>query len=297
MTPGGPPAGRGLQVLATGPLTLVQDLGRPGLAHLGVSRSGAADRGAFQLGARLLAQDYDAAALEVTFGGLAVRAIGDLLVALTGAEAPATVDDRGVGYGAPFALGAGQVLALGTPRTGVRTYLAVRGGIEVSPVLGSRSTDTLSELGPAPLQVGDVLPIGTPPHHFPNVDQAPTDVGQPETLVLHAVAGPRLDWLADPASLTSADWTTSPRSDRVGIRFEGEPLVRHPDRDGQELPSEGVVRGAVQVPGNGQPVMFLADHPVTGGYPVVAVVREHDVDRAAQAAPGQQVRFVLVPTS
>lgn len=283
-----------LEVLATGPLTLVQDLGRPGLAHLGVGRSGAADRGSWRLGARLLAQDDDAAALEVTLGGLAVRAAGDLTVALTGAEAPATLDGRGVGYCAPFALRAGEVLQLGTPRTGVRTYLTVRGGIEVSPVLGSRSTDTLSGLGPPPVRVGDVLPIGPPPDRFPHVDQAPIAADTGDVLVLTASPGPRHDWLADPAELAGTEWTASARSDRVGLRLEGTPLRRHPDRAGQELPSEGVVRGAVQVPSGGEPVLFLADHPVTGGYPVVAVVRSRDVDRAAQAAPGRRIRFAFL---
>jgi biotin-dependent carboxylase-like uncharacterized protein len=286
-------AQRTLEVLATGPLTLVQDLGRPGLAHLGVGRSGAADRGAFQLGARLLAQGYDTAALEVTIGGLTVRALGDLLVALTGAEAPATVDGLGVGYDAPFPLRAGEILTLGVPRAGVRTYLSVRGGIDVPPVLGSRSSDTLSGVGPAPVQVGDLLPVGEPPHRFPQVDQAPTAAPGSDVLVLHARPGPREDWLADPYALAATEWTVSPRSDRVGLRLQGEPLARHPSRVGDELPSEGVVLGSVQVPAGGEPVLFLADHPVTGGYPVVAVVRPRDVDRAAQAAPGQRIRFVL----
>lgn len=286
-------AERALEVLGTGPLTLVQDLGRPGLAHLGVGRAGAADRAAFRLGARLLAQDYGAAALEVTFGGLAVRAVGDLTVALTGAEAPARVGGRGMGYCGPFSLRSGQVLELGTPGAGLRTYLGVRGGIDVSPVLGSRSTDTLSGLGPAPARAGDLLRIGAPPDRFPNVDQAPGRACRNEMLVLRARPGPRMNWLADPSALAMTEWTTSARSDRVGIRLEGEPLVRHPSKEGQELPSEGVVRGAVQVPLGGEPVLFLADHPVTGGYPVVAVVRERDVDRAAQAVPGQRIRFTL----
>lgn len=283
-----------IEVLATGPLTLVQDLGRPGLAHLGVGRSGAADRTSFQLGARLLAQDYRAAALEVTIGGLSIRAHGDLTVALTGAEAPATVDGHGVGYAAPFALEPGQVLTLGVPRSGVRTYLAVRGGIDVPPVLGSRSTDTLSGLGPPPVHIGDLLPVGAPPERFPSVDQAPTASDTSDVLVLAALPGPRQDWLDDLGELAATEWTASARSDRVGLRLQGTPLRRHPDRAGQELPSEGVVRGAVQVPSGGEPVLFLADHPVTGGYPVVAVVRSRDVDRAAQAAPGQRIRFRLV---
>jgi biotin-dependent carboxylase-like uncharacterized protein len=291
------PADRALEILATGPLTLVQDLGRVGFAAIGVGPSGAADRGAFRLGARLLAQPYTAAALEVTFGGLSVRARGQLQLALTGAPAPAAVQGRGVGYCGPFALADGQVLTLDTPAVGLRTYVSVRGGIDVPSVLGSRATDTLSGLGPAPLQSGDILPVGPPPAAFPEIDQAPTPAQSGETLVLRAMLGPRDDWLADVAALSATTWTISSQSDRVGIRLEGEPLQRHTSRMSQELPSEGVVRGSIQVPPGGGPVIFLADHPVTGGYPVVAVLLDEAIDQAAQAVPGQQIRIVLLKAS
>jgi biotin-dependent carboxylase-like uncharacterized protein len=284
---------RGLEVLAAGPLTLVQDLGRVGLAAVGVGRSGAADRSAFRLGARLLAQPYTAAALEVTFGSLSLRARGDVMLALTGAPAPADVDGRGVGYHGPFALADGQILTLGTPQVGLRTYVSVRGGVDVPPVLGSRATDTLSGLGPAPVRTGDIVQVGPPPADFPNVDQAPNAAVSGETLVLHALRGPRDDWLADAEALAATEWTTSSRSDRIGIRLDGEPLLYHASRTGKELPSEGVVRGSIQAPPGGEPVVFLADHPVTGGYPVVAVVVDEDIDKAAQAVPGQQIRILL----
>ena len=287
-------ADRALEVLDGGLLTLIQDLGRVGLASIGVGPSGAADRGAFRLGARLLAQSYTAAALEVTFGGLSVRARGDLQVALTGAQAPAAVDGRAVGYFGPFMVADGQILTLGTPQLGLRSYLSVRGGIAVAPVLGSRATDTLSGLGPPPVRAGDVLPVGPPPKAFPNQDLVPVPARSAETLVLYALRGPRDDWLSDIDALAVTTWTVSDHSDRVGIRLSGEPLRREDSRQGQELSSEGVVCGSIQVPPGGQPVIFLADHPVTGGYPVVAVLLDDDIDRAAQAVPGQQVRIVLV---
>ena len=281
-----------LEVLETGPLALLEDLGRPGLAAYGVARSGAADRGSFLLGARLLGQGPAYAAVEVTYGGLAVRARGSVTVVVTGAPAPAMVDDRPAPHAAPFLLRAGQVLRLGPPPTGLRTYLSVRGGFAVRPVLGSRATDTLSGIGPPPLQPGDVLPV-EPPVGEPTVDVAPVAVPTDGVVELRTVPGPRDDWLAEPLDLEQQTWTVSARSNRVGLRLEGSPLTWHPDRTGVELPSEGVVRGAVQVPPGGQPVLFLADHPVTGGYPVVAVVIEADVDRAAQAVPGQGVQFRL----
>jgi biotin-dependent carboxylase-like uncharacterized protein len=285
---------RALEVVAAGPLTLVQDLGRIGYAAIGVGRSGAADRGAFQLGARLLAQPYTAAALEVTFGGLSIRARGDVLLALTGAPAPAAVDGGDVGYFGPLLLGDAQTLTLGMPEVGLRSYVSVRGGVDLPPVLGSRSTDTLSGLGPPPLRAGDVLPVGPAPAAYPNVDLAPVPPLSKELLTLHAVRGPRDDWVADINALAATVWTVSSHSDRVGIRLNGDPVKRHADRTGKELPSEGVARGSIQVPTGGEPVIFLADHPVTGGYPVVAVLVDEDVDRAAQAVPGQQIRIILV---
>jgi len=284
---------RALEVLATGPLALIQDLGRPGLAAVGVGRSGAADRQSFRLGARLLAQSYASAAIETTFGGLAVRAHGDVMAVLTGAVAEAEVDGVETAYFAPYLLHDGQTLRLRAPGTGLRSYLSVRGGIDVTPVLGSRATDLLSGLGPEPLKKGDVLSVGSPPGEFPIVDLAPVRPVPSGRLLVRAILGPRADWLADPAALGGTLWTVSSHSDRVGIRLEGEPLERHPSRVGQELPSEGVVRGALQIPPSGQPVLFLADHPVTGGYPVAAVVREADVDLAAQAVPGQALQITL----
>jgi biotin-dependent carboxylase-like uncharacterized protein len=283
---------RELEVLATGALALVQDLGRPGLAATGVGRSGAADRAALRLANRLVANDEGAAGVEVVFGGLAVRSHGLLTVALTGAPAPADVDGTPVGHHALVCLRPGQVLRLGVPPTGLRTYLAVRGGVAVEPVLGSRSTDVLSGLGPAKPEPGSVLPVGPEPAALPLVDVAPVANPPGGEVVLRAVAGPRAGFLTDPAALTRTTWTASSRSDRVGMRLEGRPLER---AGSQELPSEGIVRGSVQVPPGGEPVLFLADHPVTGGYPVAAVVLDADVDRAAQVRPGQRVRFAFVP--
>lgn len=285
--------GSSLEVLATGPLALIQDLGRPGLAAVGVGRSGAADRRSFKLGARLLAQGYAAAGIEVTFGGLALRAHGDVLLALTGAPAPATVEGGRVTHLAPFLLADGQTLRLAIPPVGLRTYLSVRGGVDVPAVLGSRATDMLSGLGPEPLKVGDLLPTGQPPSALPDCDIAAVRSTASGPIALRAVLGPRDDWLADPRLLAATPWTVSSRSDRVGIRLDGPTLGRSTSRLGQELLSEGVVRGSIQVPTGGQPVLFLADHPVTGGYPVVAVVKDAYLDLAAQAVPGQILLIAL----
>ncbi|GAB2760016.1 biotin-dependent carboxyltransferase family protein [Salinifilum aidingensis] len=279
-----------LEVLSTGPLATVQDLGRPGLGHIGVGTSGAADRGALRLANRLLANPEGAAAVEVTLGGLELLARGPVTVALTGAPCPLSVDGRGAAMHAVLRLDAGSTLRLGRPERGLRTYLAVRGGIAVEPVLGSRSTDVLAGLGPERLAAGALLPVGPAPAAFPCVEQAPVPGPADGVLELRAVPGPRADWFTADALrvLFGAEYAVTADSDRIGMRLSGPQLTRS---CGGELPSEGMVAGALQVPPSGTPTLFLADHPVTGGYPVIAVVPAADVDRAAQARPGQAVRF------
>jgi biotin-dependent carboxylase-like uncharacterized protein len=280
-----------IEVLTPGPLTLIQDLGRPGHAALGVGRSGAADAFSFRLSNRLVANNEDAAALEMTLGGLALRFHAAATVALTGAPCPGRVNGRALGMNSPVHVGSGATLQIGTPTSGLRTYLSVRGGIAVPLVLGSRSTDMLSGLGPPPLAAGQQLPIGPPPPQWPLVDQAPT-AALSEQPLLHLLPGPRIQWFhADALDvLCGAPYEVSPDSNRIALRLRGEPIQRTvPD----ELPSEGLVAGAIQVPADGQPVLFLADHPATGGYPVVAVVRNRDTCHAAQVSPGHSLRFTL----
>ncbi len=278
-----------IEVVRSGSLTTVQDLGRPGLAHLGVGHSGAADRGSLRLANRLVGNREAAACLEITLGGFAARFTDAAVVALAGAPCPVRVSGRDGFMHGPIQVAAGAEVSIGAPDRGVRTYLAVRGGIDVAPVLGSRSTDTLAGLGPAPLRTGTRLSIGDDAGELPEVDLAPVPP-IPEEIVLRVVPGPRDDWFtpAALATLTSTAYEVTTQSNRVGIRLSGTSLERSVTR---ELPSEGTVCGALQVPSNGQPVLFLADHPVTGGYPVIAVVREPDVCIAAQARPGQRIRF------
>ena len=274
-----------LRVVGTGLLTTVQDAGRPGQGALGIGRSGAADRASYALANRLVGNPEDAAALEVTFGGLVLRAQSDVLVVTTGARCAGPWPHL-----APMRVRAGDELRLGPPATGLRTYVAVRGGLDVAPVLGSRSTDLLSGLGPPVVRAGDLLPVGTTLQPMPSVDLAPVREPAEGEVVLNVCPGPRRDWFPDYAwaALTGSAWTVTGQSDRVGLRLDGPALAR--ERDG-ELPSEGMVRGAVQVPPSGQPVLFLADHPVTGGYPVIGCVQDDDVDLAAQLRPGQSLRL------
>ncbi|TDP32547.1 biotin-dependent carboxyltransferase family protein [Nocardia ignorata] len=273
-----------------GPLATIQDLGRPGWFDSGVGPAGAADRASLRLANRLVGNPEDHAGIEVLLGGLVLRTDAHVTVAVTGAPATATVDSTPVGHASVLELEAGQTLRLGMAGTGLRTYIGVRGGIDVPKVLGSRSRDTLSGIGPDPLRPGMQLPVGPPPRTFPTVEFAPVPV-PPEVLVVRARPGPREDWFTDPTALFRGSWQVSSETDRVGARLDrvaGPPLTRSITR---ELPAEGVALGSVQVPPSGQPVVFLADHPITGGYPVVAVVLDADVDRVAQLRPGERLRF------
>ncbi|WP_406817485.1 5-oxoprolinase/urea amidolyase family protein [Mycobacterium sp. M23085] len=279
-----------LEILRTGPLAVLQDLGRPGLAHLGVSRSGAADRRAHRLANRLVANPDDRATVEVTFGGFAARVSGgDVDIAVTGADTDPTVNGIKFGTNSIHHVRDGEVISLGVPRAGLRSYLAIRGGLCAEPVLGSRSYDVMSAIGPAPLRAGDRLPIGEHTDAYPELDQAPVAAITGGAVELFVVPGPRDDWFVDPDALVHTDWVASDRSDRVGMRLVGRPLQHcYPDR---QLPSEGATRGAIQVPPNGLPVILGPDHPVTGGYPVIGVVVDEDVDKIAQVRPGQTVRL------
>jgi KipI family sensor histidine kinase inhibitor len=318
-------AERLIQILQPGPLTTIQDLGRAGLAHLGVPRSGAADQRSLRLANRLAGNDESAACLEITLGRLALRFDTDAVVALAGAPAPVRLSAAASGPGeggdpggslasgppgheTAFAVPAGTVLRLGAPSAGLRSYLAIAGGIDVPPVLGSRSADLLSGLGPPPLRPGEWLRVGRPrsrsekdEHRRPGSGKpaAPVPTGPPGpagttmpagTTVLRAIAGPRDDWFAADALavLAGGSYQVSPVSNRTGLRLTGPPLRRARTA---ELPSEGIVAGSLQVSHDGQPILLLADHPTTGGYPVIAVVVSADLGRAAQLRPGQQVRF------
>ncbi|MGH8970634.1 MAG: biotin-dependent carboxyltransferase family protein [Actinomycetes bacterium] len=288
----------GLVVVQAGALTTVQDLGRPGWAHVGVPRSGALDVPALRAANRLVGNPDGAAALETTLTGCAVSCTSSTTVAVTGAPAEVTVDGAAAAWGETVDVPAGALVTVGSAAAGVRSYLALAGGVAVRPLLGSRSTDTLSGLGPPPLTAGAHLPLGPPPPPPPHPPHpphpSPSSImrkwSPAEPVTVRVVPGPRDDWLTVAARVTLAGttWTVSQRSNRVGVRLVGPTLERAVTA---ELPSEGVVLGSVQVPTDGQPLVFLADHPTTGGYPVVGVVVPADLPLLAQARPGSSLRF------
>ena len=282
-----------LEVLDAGALTTIQDLGRFGHAHLGVPRAGALDAPAAALANRLVGNGRAAAVLETTQSGLTVRTHHARTIAVTGATCEVTVDGRAMAHSEPISVRAGATVELGHASAGVRSYLAVAGGIDVRPVLGSRSTDTLAWVGPARVQDGVWLPVGTP-----EGPPAPLDVGVRRTAGRHLriAPGPRADWISDMAwrDLDRAAYTVGADSNRVGLRLQGPALHRART---EELASEGIVLGAVQLPPSGQLVVFLHDHPVTGGYPVVGLVEPDDLAVCAQLRPGERVELRVQSSS
>ncbi|MFD4959712.1 5-oxoprolinase/urea amidolyase family protein [Microbacterium sp. NPDC058389] len=284
-----PTSRRGLRIVEPGLLSTIQDLGRAGAASVGVAVSGALDRTALRTADRLLGNPEGTAAIEVTMGGWRAVAETDLWVAVTGAWGRVRLDGREIDPYEAHAWPAGAELHLDWFTHGARAYVAVRGGVDAPPVLGSRATDLLAGLGPAALRAGDRVPVGpAPPTPIPvappNAWGAPHD----DELELALAPGPRADWFAPGTALFDAVWTVTGDADRVGVRLDGPELVR--TRTG-ELPSEGMVPGALQVPPSGRPTILLADGPVTGGYPVVAVVADASLDLVAQARPGTRIRF------
>jgi KipI family sensor histidine kinase inhibitor len=304
-SPAGPArdaGGPALEILRAGALTTIQDLGRPGYAHLGVPRSGALDVAAHRLANRLVGNDPHAATLETTISGLTLRALAPVAVAVCGAVSPVLVDDRPAPWAAPIELRPGQTLDVGTATRGVRSYVAFAGGVAAPPVLGSRSTDLLSGLGlggaggaaDSRLRDGDRLALGTPAGPPRPADTHPVTVTAPagsgSVLELPVEPGPRPGAFAQSAwrLLTGCEYTVAPASNRIALRLEGPTLPRTgPDT----VPSEGTVLGAIQVPADGRPIIFLADHPPTGGYPVIGVVPAVALGGAAQALPGTRIRF------
>lgn len=278
--------------------TLYQDLGRQGNGNLGVTTSGSADRASARTANSAVGNKRNATLLE-NVGGCALTALAETVVCVTGADADVTVGGRPVPLATPTIVPAGAELVVKQPRLGFRNYIAVRGGLIADTELDSAATDMLSGLGPKPLAAGDTIAMAlTQPQSANSLLSNPLRVervGGDVVGTVRCVLGPRDDWFGEAAveQFFSTTFTVTGESNRVGLRLESDvPITR--TRDG-ELPSEGMVAGSVQIPPNGQPVLFLRDHAVTGGYPVIATVINEDVDIAAQLPPGGKLRFERYP--
>jgi antagonist of KipI len=283
-----------LVVVRPGLLTTVQDLGRWGYQDRGVPVAGPMDAFSHRLANRLVGNDDEAAALEVTLLGPELRATGDALCAVTGADFELFVDQQRVECGQPFQLKSGATLRFGRRLAGARSVLAFRGGIDVPPVLGSRATSLVSGMGPfggRALGAGDIVPIG-----LARTPASPRPAGQPLRLPtggarLRVIPGPHEACFASPAleRLFSSAFTVTPQSNRMGFRLEGPELSYG---ESAEILSDATPHGSLQVPRSGQPILLMADRQTTGGYPKIATVIAADLPVAGQLAPGDWIRFV-----
>lgn len=287
------------RVLSTGPQMLLQDRGRPGLGHLGVASSGAFDRMSAARANHAVGNSPDAPVLEILVGGAEIATTDSAHVILTGMRTTITVTggdgtQRTYYSNTIIDLEPDDSLQIHPADSGLRGYLAVRGGFDAQPVLGSVATDVMSALGSAPVHRGDLLAVGSQIDDmawWPLLRELPTLWHSTAIHELDVIAGPRSDWFTDEAltNFSSQTYTVRSDSNRIGIRLDGgAPLTRSRE---DELASEGTVRGAIQVPPNGMPIIFGPDHPVTGGYPVIGVLSSRSSDHSAQLAPGDHVRF------
>lgn len=279
-----------------GPQTTVQDLGRRGWLRVGIPPSGPMDREAFLLANRLVGNADDAATLECTLIGPRLEFADERWLAVTGAAMPITLNGATMPRWATFEVEPGDVLRLGPAASGVRAYIAVSGGIDTPPALGSRATYLRGQLGGyqgRALRKGDVLPLGPPSggapaevlgQFIPDYTQAP---------MARVVLGPQDDRFTERgvAALFEAPYEMTPQSDRMGARLRG---ARIEHTRGHDIISDGVALGGIQVVGDGQPIVLLADRQSTGGYTKIGTVCSFDIGRVCQVKPGQRLSFKRV---
>ena len=284
-------------VQSPGLLTTVQDLGRHGFGTIGVSPSGAADPVSLRLGNRLVANPENAAALEMTLLGGTFAFQERAIVALTGSDFGATIDDAAIAPGKSVQVRSGQTLRLGPTRSGARCYLCVHGGIAVPPFLGSASTHLLSGLGGfegRALRKGDVLSIGpaTKPFRERVLSGRIMERLSPRSVV-RVTPGPQADWFDKETlrAFCAATYRVGEQSNRMGIRLEGPPV---PQQIARPMITEGVSLGAVQVPTGGLPIILFVEQQTTGGYPKIANVISADLHRLGQLRPRDEIRFEQV---
>ncbi len=282
-----------LHILKPGLLTTVQDLGRPGHQAAGVPVAGPMDRFSHRLANLLVGNDPTAATLEVTLIGPEIELGGDATMAFTGADFDVWCDGQPVVGGESFHARAGQRVKFGRCRRGARAYLAVTGGIMTTPTLGSRATHLVSRMGGLDgrsLQVGDRLPIESSPAKGPKRKCVGLTLPTAGRALIRIMPGPQTDWFSSAVQrqLVDVSFRLSPRSNRMGYRLQGPPLLR--TREG-ELISEPVGIGAIQVPNAGEPILLMADRQTAGGYPKIGHVISADLPLAGQLAPGDSMQF------
>ena len=281
-----------LEVLDGGLLTTVQDLGRYGYERLGVPVAGAMDPFALQAANILVGNRPGEAALEITLVGPTLRATESCLIAITGADLSPRLNGQEMPMWMAVFVRKGWLIEFGERKSGCRAYLAVAGGIDVPPIMGSKSTYLRGGFGGfegRALKEGDLIPIGRPAYHLPSLagnefpaDRIPEYSDAPEVCV---ILGPQDDHFTEEgiATFLSSEYKVSPASDRMGYRLQG-PEIAHKGPTG--IISDGIALGSVQVPADRQPIVMMADRQTTGGYPKIATVISADIPLLAQCVPG-----------
>ncbi len=280
-----------LKIIRAGMQTTVQDTGRFGYRLAGVSRSGALDTPSLIIANALVGNSRDAAGLEVTLGNCVIEFRGAGWFALTGADCDAVLDGHPVWTGWRLPYHNGQRLELKLPRHGMRSYLAVAGGLKVPEVMGSHSTDLKGGFGGfkgRQLADGDAIAIGDARHEFHD------SAGVKQLLWgnrIRALPGPEYHEFSEQSrdDFWRLPWHLSPQSNRMGYRLQGQVLAR---TDQRELLSHGLLPGVIQVPHNGQPIVLMNDAQTTGGYPRIAAIIEADLYHLAQIRLGEPIHFV-----
>jgi 5-oxoprolinase (ATP-hydrolysing) subunit C len=285
-----------LRIIAAGPLTTLQDGGRAGWLRFGVAVSGAMDQASLAIANTLVGNDWHEGALEMTLaGGIFSVEGGAVSVALAGADMAATLEGTPVPVGRSFMLRPGARLRLGSAHAGARTYLSVAGGFAASAVFGSVATHLRSGIGGfagRALADGDLLPLKA--HEMAGADRAlPSDHAAPTSPRVRVVLGPQQDYFTAGAidTLLAAEYEITAQADRMGYRLAGLPLAH---AKGYDLISDAIAAGTIQVPGNRQPILLLADRQTTGGYPKIATVISADLPALGQRRPGEKLRFAAV---
>ena len=288
---------RVFEVMQPGPLTTVQDLGRFGYQQYGVPTSGALDNYAFRIGNFLVGNEEGAASLEITLFGCQLRTLQDIKVAITGANLAATINGEPAPAWESLLIKSGDVLSFSRLDSGCRAYLAVAGGIDVPEVMKSASTYVKAGIGGLsgrPLRQGDVLRAkASAPSSA--VTRLPSEYipAYKNQIALRVILGPQDDCFTEEGiyTLLNSEYIVSTQADRMGYRLEG-PRIEH--RGGADIISDGIPLGAVQVPGDGLPIILLADRQTTGGYTKIATVISIDIPKIAQVKPGDKIKFTPV---
>ena len=286
-----------ITVIKAGTQTTVQDLGRPGFAHLGISASGAADAFSFRIGNQLVGNDPNTAALEITLTGGEYELGSNAVIAITGSEFDASIDDQPITNWNGYKIQKGQCLRINSSRDGARCYVCVQGGFDILPLLACRSTHLMTGLGGfegRTLRKGDVLELAhASESQCANMNNVEGILKQLNRNTIRVTKGLEGDWFTDDAwdSFLNNQFSVSQTFNRMGIRLVGNSIE---SSAGHEIVTQGVPLGAVQVPGNGQPIISFVEHQTTGGYPRIANVISADLCKVGQLKPGDRFQFALV---